>query len=233
MAILSNLFPDANINPESIIEAQALAFDLADATEKARTTAFSFPITGETIKEAVHLNGDRSLPSKERRAELATMLGNATEAMENFNNIAQLALLFPIRVMMAINQGDEAGLRNLIREANKALNTNNAPRLHTIKVDATETIIEVHASSVSNIADLASHIAQLNDDVRSANVMGTKHVDTRFKSGDFHLVASIARKEDGITALSVWGRDGDNQMINLEDNETAKAFIRHLEKLRD
>lgn len=233
MAILSNLFPDANINPESIIEAQALAFDLADATEKARTTAFSFPIISETIKETVHLNGDRSLPSKERRAKLATMLGNATEAMENFNNIAQLALLFPIRVMMAINQGDEAGLRNLIREANKALNTNKAPRLHTIKVDATETIIEVPTSSVSNITDLASHIAQLNDDVRSANVMGTKHVDTRFKSGDFHLVASIARKEDGITALSVWGRDGDDLMINLEDNETAKAFIRHLEKLRD
>lgn len=221
------------ISPSSITEAQVLALNLADAAEKARTTAFSFPIIGETIKEAVHLNGNRLLPSLEHRAGLATMLGNATDAMENFSNIARLALLFPTGVMEAIDRGDEAGLRNLIREASEALNALEEPRLHTTKVNATKTIIEIPTSSISSITDLASHIAQLNNDVRSANTMGTKHVDTRFKSGDFFLVASIARQKNGVTTLSVWGRDDDDQMINLEDNETAKAFIRHLEKLRN
>ena len=103
------------ISPSSITEAQALALNLADAAEKARTTAFSFPIIGETIKEAVHLNGNRLLPSLEHRAGLATMLGNATDAMDNFSNIAQLALLVPKGVMEAIERGDEAGLRNLSR----------------------------------------------------------------------------------------------------------------------
>lgn len=225
------------ISPSVIREAHTVTFDLADAAEKARTTAFSSPIISETIKEAVRLNDPNTLfPDKEHRANLATILSNATAAMETFNNIAQLALLFPTRVMKAIERDDEAALCNLIQEADKALNAMRATRrhsLHTVKVDITETIIEVPTSRVPIVDEVADHIKLFSNDVRSANVMGTKHVDTRFKSGDFHLVASIARKEDGITALSVWGRDGDNQMINLEDNETAKAFIRHLEKLRN
>lgn len=225
------------ISPSIIREAHTVTFDLADAAEKARTTAFSFPIISETIKEAVRLNDPNTLlPNKEHSANLTTILSNATAAMETFNNIAQLALLFPTRVMKAIERDDEAALRNLIQEADKALSAMRATRrhsLHTVKVDITETIIEVPTSRVPIIDEVADHIKLFSNDVRSANVMGTKHVDTRFKSGDFHLVASIARKEDGITTLSVWGRDGDNQMINLEDNETAKAFIRHLEKLRD
>lgn len=225
------------ISPSIIREAHTVTFDLADAAEKARTTAFSSPIISETIKEAVRLNDPNTLlPDKEHRANLTTILSNATAAMETFNNIAQLALLFPTRVMKAIERDDEAALRNLIQEADKALSAMRATRrhsLHTVKVDITETIIEVPTSRVPIIDEVADHIKLFSNDVRSANVMGTKHVDTRFKSGDLHLVASIARKEDGITALSVWGRDGDNQMINLEDNETAKAFIRHLEKLRD
>lgn len=225
------------ISPSIIREAHTVTFDLADAAEKARTTAFSFPIISETIKEAVRLNDPNTLlPNKEHSANLTTILSNATAAMETFNNIAQLALLFPTRVMKAIERDDEAALRNLIQEADKALNAMRATRrhsLHTVKVDITETIIEVPTSRVPIVDEVADHIKLFSNDVRSANVMGTKHVDTRFKSGDFHLVASIARKEDGITALSVWGRDGDNQMINLEDNETAKAFIRHLEKLRN
>lgn len=225
------------ISPSIIREAHTVTFDLADAAEKARTTAFSFPIISETIKEAVRLNDPNTLlPNKEHSANLTTILSNATAAMETFNNIAQLALLFPTRVMKAIERDDEAALRNLIQEADKALNATRAPRrhsLHTVKVDITETIIEVPTSRVPIIDEVADHIKLFSNDVRSANIMGTKHVDTRFKSGDFHLVASIARKEDGITALSVWGRDGDDQMINLEDNETAKALIRHLEKLRN
>lgn len=221
--------------PISILtDARTLAFDLADAAEKARTAAFNTPIISETIKEAVGLHDPNTLiPDKEHRAKLATMLSNATNAMENFNSIAQLALLFPARMWKAIDLDDEAALRNLILEAHEALNPIKAPRLRTIKVDATETIIEVPTSRVLTAEEVADHIKLFSSNVRSANIMGTKHVDTRFKSGDFFLVASIAHKEDGITALSVWGRDGDNQMINLEDNETAKAFIRHLEKLRD
>lgn len=225
------------ISPSIIREAHTVTFDLADAAEKARTTAFSSPIISETIKEAVRLNDPNTLlPNKEHSANLATILSDATAAMETFNNIAQLALLFPTRVMKAIARDDEAALRNLIQEADKALNAMRATRRHslyTVKVDITETIIEVPTSRVPIVDEVADHIKLFSNDVRSANVMGTKHVDTRFKSGDFHLVASIARKEDGITTLSVWGRDGDNQMINLEDNETAKAFIRHLEKLRN
>lgn len=224
--------------PISILsDARTLAFDLADAAEKARTDAFNTPIISETIKGAVSLHDpDTLLPNKEHRANLATILSNATAAMETFNNIAQLALLFPTRVMKAIERDDEEALRNLIQEADKALKATRVTRrhsLHTVKVDITETIIEVPTSRVPIIDEVADHIKLFSNDVRSANVMGTKHIDTRFKSGDFHLVASIARHEDGITALSVWGRDGDNQMINLEDNETAKAFIRHLEKLRN
>lgn len=225
------------ISPSIIREVHTVTFDLADAAEKARTTAFSSPIISETIKEAVRLNDPNALfPDNEHSANLATILSNTTAAMETFNNIAQLALLFPTRVMKAIERDDEAALRNLIQEADKALNAMRATRrhsLHTVKVDITKTIIEVPTSRVPIVDEVADHIKLFSNDVRSANVMGTKHVDTRFKSGDFHLVASIARKEDGITALSVWGRDGDNQMINLEDNETAKAFIRHLEKLRN
>lgn len=225
------------ISPSIIREVHTVTFDLADAAEKARTTAFSSPIVSETIKEAVRLNDPNALfPDKEHSANLATILSNATAAMETFNNIAQLALLFPTRVMKAVERDDEAALCNLIQEADKALNAMRATRrhsLHTVKVDITETIIEVPTSRVPVVDDVADHIKLFSNDVRSANVMGTKHVDTRFKSGDFHLVASIARKEDGITALSVWGRDDDDQMINLEDNETAKAFIRHLEKLRN
>lgn len=225
------------ISPSIIREAHTVTFDLADAAEKARTTAFSFPIISETIKESVRLNDPSTLlPDKAHSANLATILSNATAAMEAFNNIVQLALLFPTRVMKAIERDDEAALLNLIQEAGKALNATRATRrhsLHTVKVDITETIVEVPTSRVPIVDEVADHIKLFSNDVRSANVMGTKHVDTRFKSGNFHLVASIARKEDGITALSVWGRDGDNQMINLEDNETAKAFIRHLEKLRN
>lgn len=225
------------ISPSIIREAHTVTFDLADAAEKARTTAFSFPIISETIKEAVRLNDPNTLlPNKEHSANLTTILSNATAAMETFNNIAQLALLFPTRVMKAIERDDEAALRNLIQEADKALSAMRATRrhsLHTVKVDITETIIEVPTSRVPIIDEVADHIKLFSNDVRSANVMGTKHVDTRFKSGDFHLVASIARKDSKVTSLSVWGRDGDNQMINLEDNETAKAFIRHLEKLRN
>lgn len=221
--------------PISILaDARSLAFDLADAVEKARTDAFNTPIISETIKGAVSLHDPSTLfPSKEHSAKLATTLSKATNAMENFNNIAQLALFFPVRMLKAIERDDEAALRNLILEARKALNPIKVTRLHTIKVDATETIIEVPTSRVLTAEEVADHIKLFSSNVRSANIMGTKHVDTRFKSGDFHLVASIARKEDGITALSVWGRDGNNLMINLEDNETAKAFIRHLEKLRN
>lgn len=221
--------------PISILsDARSLAFDLADAAEKARTTAFNTPIICETIKEAVGLHDPNTLiPDKEHRAKLATMLSNATNAMENFNNIAQLALLFPARMWKAIDHDDEAALRNLILEAHEALNPNKTPRLHTIKVDATETIIEVPRSRVPTIEEVADHIKLFSSNVRSANIMGTKHVDTRFKSGDFSLVASIAQQNDDVTSLSVWGRDGNNLMINLEDNETAKAFIHHLEKLRD
>ena len=164
------------------------------------------------------------------------MLGNATEAMENFNNIAQLALLVPTRMWKAIDRDDEVALCNLIVEAHEALNATKVPRRHsllTIKVDAAETVIEVPLSRVPTIEEVANHIKRFSSNVRSANIMGTKHVDTRFKSGDFFLVASIARQNEDITALSVWGRDGNNLMINLEDNETAKAFIRHIEKLRD
>lgn len=217
-----------------LIDARALAFDLADAAEKARTTAFNTPIISETIKEAVSLHDPHTpIPNKEHSAKLATMLGNATNAMETFNNIAQLALLFPTRMGKAIDRDDEAALRNLIVEAHEALRNMKAHRLHTIKIDATETIIEVPRSRVPTIDEVANHIKLFSSNVRSANIMGTKHVDTRFKSGDFSLVASIARQGDSVTALSVWGRDGNNLMINLEDNETAKAFIRHLEKLRD
>ena len=211
-----------------LIDARALAFDLADAAEKARTTAFNTPIISETIKEAVSLHDPHTLiPNKEHSAKLATMLGNATNAMETFNNIAQLALLFPTRMGKAIDRDDEAALRNLIVEAHEALRNMKAHRLHTIKID------EVPRSRVPTIDEVANHIKLFSSNVRSANIMGTKHVDTRFKSGDFSLVASIARQGDSVTALSVWGRDGNNLMINLEDNETAKAFIRHLEKLRD
>lgn len=217
-----------------LIDARALAFDLADAAEKARTAAFNTPIISETIKGAVSLHDPNTLfPSKEHSAKLATTLSKATNAMENFNNIAQLALFFPVRMLKAIERDDEAALRNLILEARKALNPIKVTRLHTIKVDATETIIEVPTSRVLTAEEVADHIKLFSSNVRSANIMGTKHVDTRFKSGDFFLVASIAHKEDGITALSVWGRDGNNLMIDLEDNETAKAFIRHLEKLRN
>lgn len=221
--------------PISVLsDARSLAFDLADAAEKARTSAFNTPIISETIKGAVSLHDPNTLfPSKEHSAKLATTLSNATDAMEDFKNIAQLALFFPTRMLKAIERDDEAGLRNLILEAHKALNPIKATRLHTIKVDATETIIEVPFSRVPTIDEVADHIKLFSSNVKSANIMGTKHVDTRFKSGDFFLVASIARQDSKVTSLSVWGRDGDNQMINLEDNETAKAFIRHLEKLRD
>lgn len=221
--------------PISVLsDARSLAFDLADAAEKARTSAFNTPIISETIKGAVSLHDPNTLfPSKEHSAKLATTLSNATDAMEDFKNIAQLTLFFPTRMLKAIERDDEAGLRNLILEARKALNSIKATRLHTIKVDATETIIEVPFSRVPTIDEVADHIKLFSSNVKSANIMGTKHVDTRFKSGDFFLVASIARQDSKVTSLSVWGRDGDNQMINLEDNETAKAFIRHLEKLRD
>lgn len=221
--------------PISILtDARSLAFDLADAAEKARTDAFNTPIISETIKGAVSLHDPNTLfPSKEHSAKLATTLSSATNAMENFNNIAQLALFFPIRMLKAIERDDEAALRNLILEARKALNPIKVARLHTIKVDATETIIEVPTSRVLTAEEVADHIKLFSSNVRSANIMGTKHVDTRFKSGDFFLVTSIARQDSKVTSLSVWGRDGNNQMINLEDNETAKAFIRHLEKLRN
>lgn len=221
--------------PISILtDARSLAFDLADAAEKARTDAFNTPIISETIKGAVSLHDPNTLfPRKEHSAKLATTLSNATNAMENFNNIAQLALFFPIRMLKAIERDDEAALRNLILEARKALNPIKVARLHTIKVDATETIIEVPTSRVLTAEEVADHIKLFSSNVRSTNIMGTKHVDTRFKSGDFFLVTSIARQDSKVTSLSVWGREGDNQMINLEDNETAKVFIRHLEKLRN
>lgn len=117
------------ISPSIIREAHTVTFDLADAAEKARTTAFSFPIISETIKEAVRLNDPNTLlPNKEHRANLATILSNATTAMETFNNIAQLALLFPTRVMKAIERDDEEALRNLIQEADKALKATRATR---------------------------------------------------------------------------------------------------------
>lgn len=104
--------------------------------------------------------------------------------------------------------------------------------MQTYDYNVLKTIVEVPSRSIRGIEALEAHISKLSDEASNAESIGERHVRTKFASEDIILEVEVTRLDADTDKLSVYGKDATGQAVVMKGSETAKALIKHLEKLR-
>lgn len=95
-----------------------------------------------------------------------------------------------------------------------------------------EAVIIIDAKKIRNLVVLESHVAGFDSEDGITDIIGECHVRMNLKAEGITLEVEHSKRDANTDELTAYGWDTEGNKINPATNSTAKAFIKHLEKLQ-
>ena len=95
-----------------------------------------------------------------------------------------------------------------------------------------EAVIIIDAKKIRNLVVLESHVAGFDSEDGITDIIGECHVRMNLKAEGSTLEVEHSKRDANTDELTAYGWDAEGNKINPATNSTAKAFIKHLEKLQ-